>query len=102
MPTVLHLKPEEIDTTEKRGKYTISVIGCGQKGVLYATAFAEAGFKVICTDADQSLVKRLAKGKTPFSEREMESKLKSFLRRGQLSVTTELKKAVSQSDIVIM
>jgi UDP-N-acetyl-D-mannosaminuronic acid dehydrogenase len=102
MPAVLHLKPEEIDTIEKRGKYTISVIGCGQKGVLYATAFAEAGFKVICTDADQSLVKRLAKGKTPFSEREMESKLKNFMRTGQLSATSELKSTVSQSDIIIM
>ena len=102
MPPVLHLKPEEIDTTEKRGKYTVSVVGCGQKGVLYAIAFAEAGFKVICTDADQSLVKRLAKGKTPFSEREMESKLKNFMRTGQLSATNELKNAISQSDIIIM
>ena len=102
MPAVLHLKPDEIDTNEKRGKYTASVIGCEQKGVLYAAAFAEAGFKVICTDADQTLVKRLAKGKTPFSDREIESKLKSFLRKGQITVTSELKNAVSQSDIIIM
>jgi UDP-N-acetyl-D-mannosaminuronic acid dehydrogenase len=102
MPAVLHLNPEEIDTIEKRGKYTVSVIGCGQKGILYAIAFAEAGFKVICTDADQSLVRRLAKGKTPFSEREVESKLKSFTRIGQLSATNELKNAVSQSDITVM
>ena len=102
MPAVLHLKPEEIDTKEKRGNYTVSVIGCEEKGVLYAIAFAEAGFKVICTDADQTLVKRLAKGKAVFSDREMESKLKSFLRRGQLSVTSELKNAVSQSDIIVM
>jgi UDP-N-acetyl-D-mannosaminuronic acid dehydrogenase len=102
MPTVLHLNPEEISTIEKRGKYTVSVIGCGQKGVLYAIAFAEAGFKVICTDADQSLVRCLAKGKTPFSEREVESKLKSFTRTGQLGATNELKNAVSQSDIIIM
>jgi UDP-N-acetyl-D-mannosaminuronic acid dehydrogenase len=102
MPAILHLKPEEIDTNEKRGKYTVSVIGCEQKGVLYAIAFAEAGFKVICTDSDQTLVKSLAKGKNPFSDRETESKLKSFLRRGQLSVTNELKNAVSHSDIIIM
>lgn len=102
MPAVLHLKPEEIDTNEKRGKYTVSVIGCEQKGVLYAIAFAEAGFKVICTDADQTLVKSLAKGRTPFFDRETEFKLKNFLRRGQLSVTNELKNAVSKSDIIIM
>jgi nucleotide sugar dehydrogenase len=102
MPAVLHLDPEDINTIEKRGKYTVSVIGCGQKGVLYASAFAEAGFKVICADADQSLVGRLAKGKTPFLEREAESKLKSFMRTGQLSVTNELGSAVSQSDIIVI
>jgi nucleotide sugar dehydrogenase len=102
MPDVLHLKPEDIDTNEKRGKYTVSVIGCWQKGVLYATVLAEAGFKVICTDADQSLVKRVARGKTPFSEREIEAKLKTLVRTGQLSTTNELKSAVAQSDIVIM
>jgi UDP-N-acetyl-D-mannosaminuronic acid dehydrogenase len=102
MPAVLHLKSEEIDTKEKRGKYTVCVVGCEEKGVLYATAFAEAGFKVICTDADQTLVKYLSKGKTAFSNRETEPKLKSFLRRGQLRVTSELQKAVSQSDIIVM
>jgi UDP-N-acetyl-D-mannosaminuronic acid dehydrogenase len=102
MPAVLNLKSEEIDTKEKRGKYTVCVVGCKEKGVLYATAFAEAGFKVICTDADQTLVKYLSKGKTAFSNRETEPKLKSFLRRGQLRVTSELQKAVSQSDIIVM
>ena len=102
MPAALHLKPEEIDTKGKRGKYAVSIIGCNQKGILYATVFAEAGFQVICTDIDQTLVKHLAKGKTPFHDREIESKLKSFLRKGQLSVTNELKNAVSQSDVVVM
>jgi len=102
MPAVLHLKPEEIDTNEKRRKYTVSVIGCEEKGILYAIAFAEAGFKVICTDADQTLVKHLAKGKTTLSDRDIETKLKILLRKGQISVTSELKSAVSQSDIIVM
>lgn len=102
MPEVLHLKPEEIDTPEKRGKYTVSVIGCGEKGVLYAIAFAEAGFKVTCTDADQSAVRRVAKGKTPISEGEIESKLKSFVRTGRISTANETKSPVSQSDVIVM
>ena len=102
MPAVLHLNSEEIDTNEKRGKYTVCVVGCEEKGVLYATAFAEAGFKVVCTDADPTVVKYLSKGKTVFSDREIEAKLKSFLQRGRLSVTSELQKAVSQSDIIVM
>jgi UDP-N-acetyl-D-mannosaminuronic acid dehydrogenase len=102
MPAVLHLKPEEIDTNEKRGKYTVGIVGCEEKGVFFALAFAEAGFKVICTDVDQTLVKRLSKGKTLFSDREIESKVKSFLRKGQIEVTSEFKNAVSQSAIIVM
>jgi nucleotide sugar dehydrogenase len=102
MPAILHLKTEEIDTKEKCGKYTVCVIGCEEKGVLYSIAFAEAGFNVICTDADQTLVKCLSKGKPVFSDRKIEFKLKSFLKRGRLSVTNEIQNAVSQSDIVVM
>ena len=102
MPVILRVKPEEIDAIEKRGNYTVTVVGCRQIGILYVTAFAEAGYKVICTDANQSLIKDLAKGKTPFAEREAGSKLKRFARKGQLSVTSDLKSAVSQGDIIII
>ncbi len=102
MPSILNLKPEEVDTNEKRSKFTVCVIGCGQKGILYANAFAEAGFKVICTDADPTVIKKVVKGKTPSSQPEVEAKLKSHLNSGQISVNNERKKAVSQSDIIII
>jgi nucleotide sugar dehydrogenase len=102
MTAVLHLKPEEIDTKEKREKYTVCIIGCREKGIIYALAFAEAGFGVVCTDEDKTLVKNLAKGKTMLSDKDIESKLKRFLRKEQLCVTDELKSAVSRSDIVVL
>ena len=102
MTAVLHLKPEEVDTKQKREKYTVGIIGCGEKGIIYAVAFAEAGFKVICTDEDKTLVKNLAKGKTMLSDKDMESKLKRFLRKEQICVTDELKSAVSRSEIILL
>jgi UDP-N-acetyl-D-mannosaminuronic acid dehydrogenase len=102
MPTILQIKPEEIDTVEKRRKYTVCVIGCGQKGILYAMAFADSGFKVKCVDADQSVVKRVNQGKTSFFKRDTETKLRSLVRTGQIVATNDLKTAVSQSDIIIM
>ncbi len=102
MPTVLNITPEEVDSNEKRLKYTVSIIGCGRRGIFYANAFAEAGFKVICTDADASVVKRVAKGKTPSSHPEAEAKLKSHVTAGQISASSELKKVVSQSDIIVI
>jgi len=102
MPVILNVKVEEIDTNEKRSKYLVSVIGCGQKGILFAVAFANAGFKVVCSDADVSVIKKVAKGKTPFAGQETEDNLKSLITAGQLTVTSELKKAVSKSDIIII
>src|SRR3972149_4503862 len=101
MPDALHLKPEEIDTVEKRGKYTVSVVGCGQKGINYGLAFAEAGFKVVCTDADQSIVRCLSRGRLPLPDREGEAKLKSYTRTGILSLTSDAKNAVAQSGIIV-
>jgi len=102
MPAILHIRPEAIDTVEKRGKYTVCVIGCGQKGIAYAVSFAEAGFKVRCVDADQSVVRRLAKGKTAFTNHEVENRVKGLVRTGQIVPTSDLKSAVSLSDIVVM
>src|ERR1700690_695228 len=100
MPQVLNLKPEEVDSHEKRSKFTVSVVGCGQKGILYANAFAEAGFRVICTDADASVAKKGSKGK--IASAQVEAKLKSYINRGQITVSSERKDAVSQSDIIII
>lgn len=102
MPAILRVKTEEIDTAEKRQAYTVNVVGCRQIGVLYAVAFAEAGYRVICTDLDQSVIKSIVKGKVPFVAREAEIKLKRFAKTGQLSVTSDLKSTVSQSDIIII
>jgi nucleotide sugar dehydrogenase len=102
MPDMLHLKPEEVDTAEKRAKYRVCVVGCQQPSMVYAVMFAETGFKVTCADADQSLVKNLAKGRTTFFERGLETKLKGYVRAGTLSVTSDVKNAVAQSDVVLL
>jgi nucleotide sugar dehydrogenase len=102
MPLVLGLKPSEIDLKEKREKYTINVIGCQQTGLQFALAFAEAGFKVICTDEDQNLLQLLSKGKTPYFDRKIENRINSNIKRGRLTTENDIKTAVSQSNIIIM
>jgi UDP-N-acetyl-D-mannosaminuronic acid dehydrogenase len=102
LPPILHLKPEEVDTLEKRGAYTVGIVGCGLRGALYAKAFAGAGYKVFCADADQSLVRQLSKANLVFVDREAKTKWRSYLRTGQLTTTSELGKAISQSHIIIV
>ena len=98
--SILYIKPEEIDTAEKRGRYIVSIIGCGQIGVLYACLFAEAGFRVKCVDADQTIVNSIARGKIPLLKREIELKLKNYIKTGLLSATSDVKTTVSQSDVI--
>ena len=102
LPAALHLKPEEVDTPEKRAKYTVCIIGYTLRGLFCATIFAEAGFKVICVDANQSTVKKLAKGNSPLVGRELESKLKSLVKMEKIIATSDLKAAVSKSEIVLI
>ncbi|MCK4313984.1 hypothetical protein KAW04_04390, partial [Candidatus Bathyarchaeota archaeon] len=99
---ILHVKPEEIDNTEKRRRYKICIIGCGRNGVLHAYLFAEAGFKIICVDANRAVVSNLAKGKTPFLRRKIEPLLKKHVRNGCLSATNDVEKAVAQSDVILI
>ena len=102
MPDFLHLQPQEVDTFEKRGERKVCVIGCGLQGVQYAVAFVQAGFKVFGVDADQSLIKRLSKGKLSFSERGLDSRLKGYLRAGILTFTSDVKGAAAKSDVIIL
>jgi len=102
VPPVLHLTKDNIETAEQRAHYAVGLIGCGQKAVFAALAFAEAGFKVKCTDADQSVTRRLSKGNVRLGSREAETKLKSFLRAEQVATSNDLKAVVSTSDILVL
>ena len=95
-------KPEDLNTPAKRGKYTIGIIGCGQVGILHTVLFAEAGFKVICFDSDQTVVSSLMKGKAPFSIDEIRDKMKTQVRNKQIRATNDIKEAVSGSNIIVV
>jgi UDP-N-acetyl-D-mannosaminuronic acid dehydrogenase len=102
MPSVQTLTNQEMQNPENRPKYPVGIVGCGEKGVLYADLFAEAGFKVTCCDGDQAVVKKLGKGKSSFVEAEVEKKLKNHIANGNLTVSTEIKNTVSQSNIIVL
>jgi nucleotide sugar dehydrogenase len=102
MPSALALTPQDLLTFENHSNYTIAIVGCGQRGILYANQFAAAGFKVLCSDANQSVLKRLAKGKSVYVELDVEKNLKKYIAKGNLKIVTEIKDTVTQSDVVIL
>jgi UDP-N-acetyl-D-mannosaminuronic acid dehydrogenase len=100
-PLIL-LKPEDLNTPAKRGKYTVCIVGCGQVGILHTVLFAEAGFKVVCFDSDQTVVSNLIKGKAPFLVDEIRSKMRSEVRNKQITATNDIKEAVSSSNVIVV
>jgi UDP-N-acetyl-D-mannosaminuronic acid dehydrogenase len=102
MPPVLNLQAQDVDSKKKRAEYIVSIIGCGQNGLLYADAFAEAGYKVICNDDNQSLLKGLVKTKKGYSEYEIEARLKKHINANNITISSVRKSTVSQSDIIIL
>ena len=78
--SMMRLKREDIDIPDKRGKYTICVVGCGRMGLPTACLFAEAGFKVVGVDVNQHIVDLLKKGKAPFSEPGLQSLVKKHMK----------------------
>lgn len=83
-------------------KPTVSVVGCERNGILHACLFAEAGFRVICTDNDRAVVDRVSKAKVPFLKNEVEPILRRNLVNGRLKVVSEVENASTQSDIIIV
>lgn len=101
MPEMMTLKKEDINTTEKREKYTLSVVGCGRMGLSHACLFGEAGFKVIAVDANQRTINLIKKGKIPFMEPRLDVLLERHIKNGRLTATQDTREATSASDIIV-
>jgi nucleotide sugar dehydrogenase len=99
---IMQARTEDIDSAEKRARCAVSVIGCGKAGLLQAILFADAGFRVICVDTDQTVVNNIAKGKTSILDPESEAKLRTHAKAQRLRATTDFKEAISQSDITVI
>jgi len=99
---LLNIRPEDLDTTEKRANYTVGVIGCRHLGIFHAWLSLEKGFKVYCADADRTVLNNIAKGKIPFIQNEITLKMRNSMKSGTLNLTTDAKVAASQSNIIII
>jgi nucleotide sugar dehydrogenase len=102
MAVTTKLTKEDIETREKREKYTISVVGCGRVGLPIAGLFAEVGFKVIGVDSDQRIVNLLKKGKSPFTAPQLHAFVEKQLKSSHFTAMTDARKAASASDVIII
>ncbi len=80
----------------------ICVIGTGYVGLVVAACLAENGNNAVGVDIDEDKIKRLSKGESPIYEPGLEELLKRNLQEERLSFTTDLARAVRDSEIVFV
>ena len=80
----------------------VAVFGIGYVGAVTAACSSQDGHSVIGVDIDQSKVEELNAGTAPVSEPGLDDILKAQVASGRLRATTDVRKAVAESDIALV
>ena len=80
----------------------LCMIGTGYVGLVSGVCFSDVGNTVHCVDKDKKKIDELNKGNVPIYEPGLEEILKKNYKQNRLKFTTDLKKAVSSSDIIFI
>jgi len=101
MSTAMAWKETDLDSPNKRGRYTISVIGCEKAGLSTACLLAEAGFKTVVADFNPYTIGLIKKGKAPFVEQALAKLIKKHIKTERLKASNRIKETIAQSDVII-
>ena len=80
----------------------LCMIGTGYVGLVSGVCFSDVGNTVYCVDKDQKKIDLLNKGIVPIFEPGLEEILKKNFKQKRLIFTSDLKKAVMNSDIIFI
>jgi UDPglucose 6-dehydrogenase len=78
------------------------MIGTGYVGLVSGTCFADIGNQVYCVDKDVHKINKLNSGISPIYEPGLDELIQKNFKAKRLIFTTDLKKAISDSDIVFI
>jgi len=102
MAAAMTLKEADLNNPEEREKHRIAIVGSGRIELATACLLSDANFKVTYFSPDPYLVNQINEGVSIFYEQGLNKILKRSLRNGRLKATTDVKDAVSPSDIIFL
>lgn len=80
----------------------LTFVGAGYVGLVSGACMAEIGHTVICADVDAKKIAKLKRGGIPIYEFGLEELVKENVRQGRLSFTTDIGKAIQESEAVFV
>ena len=80
----------------------LCMIGTGYVGLVSGVCFSDVGNQVYCVDKDKKKIDLLNNGKVPIYEPGLEEILKKNHRQKRLIFTSDLKKAIDNSDVIFI
>jgi nucleotide sugar dehydrogenase len=98
----MNVQEEDINSFEKCRNYIVSIIECGNIGVLHACLFADAGFKVVGVNTNPHILKLLEKGQLPFFRKKAYRTLEKYIKEGVFTASPDARKAASESDVIVI
>lgn len=100
---IFHLTASQALKRFQSGKASVCVIGLGRIGLPTAAMFAGAGLRVLGADINPAVVVSLNEGKCRFvDEPGLDKLVLRAVKKGNLRATTDVSKAVSQTDLVVI
>lgn len=96
---LLELPKERVGELLRSGRLLVAVFGLGSVGLAVASVWLRAGARVVGVDVDEGKVRRIASGDVPHPESVVVETVRSALRRGALTVTTDGAAAVGRSHV---
>ena len=80
----------------------ITIVGSGYVGLVSGACFSEVGIEVVCVDIDRKKIDNLNKGIVPIYEPGLDVMISRNLKKGRLSFTTDVAKAINDSEAVFI
>ena len=80
----------------------LCMIGTGYVGLVSGTCFADIGNQVYCVDKDVYKINKLNSGFSPIYEPGLDELIQKNFKAKRLIFTSDLKKAISSSDIIFI